>query len=135
MKATRIMPAGLLAVVAGGLMMFNSSHAEIFQWVDEKGAVHFAEDPATIPEKYRNKTESRTTEEDSMSIEERVKAKQRDEAEIKKRSGGQKNEYRSRGQEDQSRTIQKEASRRAIRRQHHPLGIFHMISSSTFRRA
>lgn len=85
-------------------------HAEIYKWIDEKGTVHFTQDPSTIPEKYHDKTESRTTEEDSMSIEERVKAKQRDEAEIKKRLKSEKNEYRPKGQEDRSRKIQKEAS-------------------------
>jgi len=32
------------------------SNAEIFKWVDEKGTVHFTDDPATIPEKYVDKT-------------------------------------------------------------------------------
>ena len=68
MKVTRIMFAGLLAVLVGELMIFEPSYAEIFKWVYEKGTVHFTEDPATIPEKYREKTQSRTTEEDLMPL-------------------------------------------------------------------
>jgi len=56
MKATRIMLVSLSALMVVGLMMFKPSHAEIFKWVDEKGTVHFTEDPATIPEKYREKS-------------------------------------------------------------------------------
>jgi len=95
----------------GLLLHFQLARAEIYKWVDEKGTVHFTQDPSTIPEKYHDKTESRTTEEDSMSIEERVKAKQRDEAEIRKRINRENNEYLPRGQEDRSRKIQKEAPR------------------------
>jgi hypothetical protein len=105
----RIMVA-LMITLFGLLPIFQLGHAEVFKWVDEKGGIHFTEDPATIPEKYRNKTESRTTEEDSMSIEERLKAKQRDEAKIREKIEDEKNVYRLREQEDRSRRIQKEAS-------------------------
>ena len=37
----------------GLVFIFHSSHAEIYKWVDEKGTVHFTEDPATIREKYQ----------------------------------------------------------------------------------
>jgi len=67
MKATKIMLAVLLAVVVGGLMILKPSHAEIFKWVDEKGTVHFTEDPATIPEKYREKVKARIMEETPMT--------------------------------------------------------------------
>jgi hypothetical protein len=50
--------------------------AEIYNWVDEKGTVHFTEDSSTIPEKYRDQTKSRTTEENHMTMEERILAKQ-----------------------------------------------------------
>ena len=53
--------------------------AEIYKWVDEKGTVCFTEDPATIPEKYRDKAKGRLTEEDSMTIEERTMDKQKSE--------------------------------------------------------
>ena len=35
--------------------------AEIYKWVDEKGTVHFSEDPGTIPEKQTEKTQGRST--------------------------------------------------------------------------
>ena len=50
--------------------------AEVYKWVDEKGTVHFTEDPATIPEKYLEKAQSRTMEENSMPIQERIRSKQ-----------------------------------------------------------
>ncbi len=65
MQATRIILAGLLAVVVGGLIMFQPSHAEIYKWVDDNGTVHFTEDPSTIPEKYLGKTKIRENPESS----------------------------------------------------------------------
>jgi hypothetical protein len=49
---------------------------DVYQWVDEKGTVHFAEDPATIPEKYRQKAKSRTMEENSMPTQKRIRSEQ-----------------------------------------------------------
>jgi hypothetical protein len=42
-----------LVILFSMLVVLSSAHAEIYKWVDDKGAVHFTEDPATIPEKYR----------------------------------------------------------------------------------
>lgn len=36
-----------------------SSYAEMYKWVDDKGTVHFTDDPSTIPEKYREDAETR----------------------------------------------------------------------------
>jgi hypothetical protein len=48
------------------IVIFVSSicWAEIYKWTDEKGGVHFTDDPATIPETCRDKAKSRQTEED-----------------------------------------------------------------------
>jgi len=35
-------------------LIFQTGHAEIYKWVDEKGTVHFTHDPSNIPEKYRD---------------------------------------------------------------------------------
>lgn len=47
------------------VIIFLSSicFAEIYKWVDDKGTVHFTEDPATIPEKYKDSVKQRATEE------------------------------------------------------------------------
>ena len=37
-----------------------SSYGEMYKWVDEKGTVHFTDDPSSIPEKYRQDAETRT---------------------------------------------------------------------------
>jgi predicted aspartyl protease len=37
------------------------SYAEMYKWVDEKGTLHFTDDPSKIPEKYRSDTEYRKT--------------------------------------------------------------------------
>lgn len=63
----------------------QSVHPEIYRWIDEKGGVHFTEDPATIPEKYRNQIDRRTTDEDSMTIQERIREKKRSEDAATKR--------------------------------------------------
>jgi len=39
------------------LCVSDSSFAEVFKWVDEKGGVHFTDDVMQIPQKYRPKTE------------------------------------------------------------------------------
>ena len=63
------------------LIIFASSvcFGEIYKWVDEKGTIHFTEDPATIPDKYREKAKSRLNGEDLMTPEERDRAKQQQE--------------------------------------------------------
>jgi clan AA aspartic protease (TIGR02281 family) len=47
----------LVMIVLIGLVL--PAGAEMYKWVDEKGAVHFTDDPSTIPEKYRPSTETR----------------------------------------------------------------------------
>ena len=42
-------------------------YAEMYKWVDEKGTVHFADDPSRIPEKYRRDAESRSTPKETPS--------------------------------------------------------------------
>jgi len=51
-----------ILVVALGFLFPTFVWGEIYKWVDEKGTVHFSEDPGTIPEKYTEKTQSKTTE-------------------------------------------------------------------------
>ena len=62
-------------IMFGLLLHSQSAQGEIYKWVDEKGTVHFTEDPEIIPERYRENVKSRTTEEDLMSPEERMKVK------------------------------------------------------------
>ncbi len=83
----------LSIVIFSLLLVFQIAHAEIFKWVDEKGTVHFTEDPATIPEKYMDKVKSRTTEEDLMSPEERARAKKQYEEEVKEKLKKEGKEY------------------------------------------
>jgi len=35
------------------------SYGEMYKWVDEKGTVHFTDDPSAIPDKYREEAETR----------------------------------------------------------------------------
>jgi hypothetical protein len=92
MTSMKTMMVVLLTVLFGLLLISQSSHAEIYKWVDEKGTVHFTEDPATIPEKYREKVESRTTEEDSMTPAERIKANKIPEEDIREKLKQEKRE-------------------------------------------
>ena len=41
------------------------SYGEMYKWADEKGTVHFTDDPSSIPEKYRTDAESRKTPKDA----------------------------------------------------------------------
>ena len=95
----------LMTILFGLLFISQLSHAEIYKWVDEKGTVHFTEDPSTIPEKYREKTESRTTEEDLMPLEQRIMQKKREEAELRERLRREKNEAEIRRLEQQLKKV------------------------------
>jgi ribosomal protein L14E/L6E/L27E len=77
------------------LIIFLSSTcwAEIYKWVDEKGTAHFTEDPSTIPEKYRDRVKTRYMEEDSMTMEEKIKAEKQHEEEVKERLEKGQKEY------------------------------------------
>jgi len=77
--------------------------AEVFKWIDEKGTVHFTDDPATIPEKYRDSAKGRITEEDLMSPEERIRAKKKDDEEARRRRGKEQAEYEESIREEESR--------------------------------
>ena len=70
-------------IMFGLLLYSQSAQGEIYKWIDEKGTVHFTEDPETIPEKYRENVKSRTTEEDLMSPEERMRIKRESEEQEK----------------------------------------------------
>jgi hypothetical protein len=43
-----------------GIVLASSlvSAQEIYRWVDEKGSIHFTDDPSLIPEKYRDQTKT-----------------------------------------------------------------------------
>jgi flagellar biosynthesis GTPase FlhF len=90
------------------LLIVTFTYAEIFKWVDEKGTVHFTEDPSTIPEKYRDSIKSRTTEEDLMSPEERIELKKKAEEEVRKRQEKRDTEYKKSIREEEKRKKAKE---------------------------
>jgi hypothetical protein len=48
-------------------LVFKSVQAEIYQWKDEKGTIHFTEDEEAIPEKYRNQIQKKHFPEESKS--------------------------------------------------------------------
>ncbi len=92
----------LLAIVALPIQ------AEIYKWTDDKGGVHFTEDPATIPEKHRDSTKSRPTKEDGMTIEQRRQENKRNEAEAIKQGEKQRTEYQKSIIENETRTKEKQ---------------------------
>jgi len=101
MRKLFIISIGLLFVVG----LAEMCNAEIYKWVDEKGTVHFTEDPSTIPEKYREKTESRSTEEDLIPLEQRIRLKKKEEAELRERLKREKNEAEIRSLEEKLRKV------------------------------
>jgi len=82
-----------IVVIFSFLATTSLVSAEIYKWVDGKGTIHFTDDPATIPENYWDKTESRRTEEDLMSLEERIRARQDQEKRVKGGIEARKQEY------------------------------------------
>ena len=93
MKSMKMMAVVLMTILFGLLFISQLSYAETYKWVDEKGTVHFTDDPATIPEKYRDKANSRTTEEDSMTPEQKIRERKRYEDEVRERLKKEKREY------------------------------------------
>lgn len=93
MASMKTMVIFLMTIIFSLLFISQLSHAEIYKWVDEKGTVHFTEDPTTIPEKYFDKAKSRTTEEDLMTPDEKIRTKQKYEEEIRERLKREKGEY------------------------------------------
>lgn len=83
-------------------------HAEIYRWIDDKGTIHFTEDPSTIPEKYREKIKVRFTEEDLMSIDERIEEKKKNEKAAKDRIEQSVKEYEKSLEEEKVRKRQRE---------------------------
>lgn len=49
----------MLAVVLWMTLALTAFSQEIYQWVDDKGTVHFADDPTLVPEKYRDQVQKR----------------------------------------------------------------------------
>ncbi len=45
-------------IILSILCIAEVSFAEVYRWVDEKGAVHFTDDITQVPERYRSKTEN-----------------------------------------------------------------------------
>jgi hypothetical protein len=105
MTSMKMMIGILMTILFGLLFISQSSRAEIYKWVDEKGTTHFTEDPSTIPEKYMEKTQSRTTEEDSIPLEERIRLKKKEEAELRGRLKREKNEAEIRRLEEQLKEV------------------------------
>jgi len=48
-------------IIIAGLLFFSTLALgqEVYKWVDEKGTVHFTDDPGQIPEKYRDQIQKR----------------------------------------------------------------------------
>jgi len=105
--------AKLFTIIALGILLafwaIQSARAEIYKWVDEKGTVHFTEDPSTIPEKYRNQIKSGKTEEDYMSTEEKAKAKHLGEQKARERMERSQREYEKTLEEERRRKAEKDA--------------------------
>jgi uncharacterized protein (DUF4415 family) len=56
-------------------LVFKSVQAEIYQWKDEKGTIHFTEDEGAIPEEYRDQIQKKHFPEESKSEGEKVEGK------------------------------------------------------------
>jgi DnaJ-class molecular chaperone len=75
MTSIKMVTVVLMITLFGLSSVVQLAHAEIYKWVDEKGTVHFTYDPETIPEKYREKTKSRPSGEESVTIEEKLRTR------------------------------------------------------------
>lgn len=102
----------LMTILFSSLFISQSSHAEIYKWVDDKGTVNFTEDPETIPEKYREKAGSRMTEEDLMTPEEKIRAKKRHEEEVRERQKRENKGYNAKEFEKKVKEMEDQAKKK-----------------------
>ena len=57
-----------LAVLAVILIVPFVARAEVYKWIDEKGNIHFTDDPSKIHEKYRTDAESRKVPKEAATL-------------------------------------------------------------------
>ena len=110
----------MLPILLSGAFLLSIAqpiHAEIYKWTDNKGGVHFTEDPATIPEKYLDITKSRPTKEDGMTIEQRRQENKRSEEEAVKHGEKERTKYQESIKEEGLRTRAKQLRDQAEERQ------------------
>ena len=98
----------MILVVALIFLFASFVGAEIYKWVDEKGSVHFTDDPTTIPEKFKNQTNSRETEEDRMTIQQRIEVNKEQEKRVRERSKKDQSEYERSLKEESDQKTKKE---------------------------
>jgi len=67
-------------------VVFPSDAKEVYQWVDEKGTVHFVEDESAVPEKYREQAERKSIPEEAEAPKEKAKGEKQDGKKTKGRS-------------------------------------------------
>ncbi|MFH1147503.1 MAG: DUF4124 domain-containing protein [Pseudomonadota bacterium] len=91
-------------VVIASLWVTPLAHAQTHKWIDEEGTVHFTQDPSTIPEKYWEKTQTRTTKED-LPLEQRIRLKKKEDAGRRGRLKREENEAEIRRLEEQSKKV------------------------------
>jgi hypothetical protein len=48
----------LLVLAIPSMALLQPGHAQIYKWRDDKGVVHFTDDPGSIPEKYQGKAQT-----------------------------------------------------------------------------
>jgi hypothetical protein len=111
MASMKTMMLVLMTILFGLSFISQPSYAEIYKWVDEKGTVHFTEDPATIPEKYKEEFKSRTTEEDLMTPEQKAREKKRYEDEVRERLKKENREYDPKEYEKRVKEIEDQAKK------------------------
>jgi isoleucyl-tRNA synthetase len=97
-----------IVVVSALLAIASLVRAEIYKWVDEKGTVNFTDDPSTIPEKFKNQTKSSATQEDHMTLEERMRANEEQKRQTNERIKRDRGEYEKSLKEENSRKAKKE---------------------------
>ncbi len=56
----------IFLLLLAGLAFAAPLYGEMYRWTDEKGTVHFTDDPSRIPEKFRANTETRRSPGESL---------------------------------------------------------------------
>ena len=76
----------VLMILAIGCWLFPGSRfafADVYQWMDEKGSVHFTDSYDAVPERYRDQVEKKSKPEEPTPEAVKLKTKKREEAQGK----------------------------------------------------
>jgi len=111
----------ILCIILFVLFLSEFSFAEVYKWVDEKGAVHFTDDITQVPEKYRPKTEKIDASEGKGETRVESESPQKKDEPYRDRLGRGEEYWKGRVEEWKKRLTESQAKLEALRQKYNEL--------------